>query len=304
LDDPEAFSQATGAIWPANEAPFLFERIRIPAAGIASLFGLTMVTFVSADWVEKRLDSPDFLIIDPRSVIRYMSAHAKNSVSLPAVKVFTSNGLRPVEELARWIGAAGLDDTKTPVLYDNSDGRNAALLAWLLLYLGRTDVHIMETFWEKWLADGREAFYRPVQPASRTFTPRVRSDFRVSLAEVQNSIGRKLVDFRSRDEFTGKLDTDDKPGHIPGAVNLAWQELNGPNQEILAPREKLLSLFADCGISADDQVVAYCRTGMRAALGFLALAQLGIPVSLYDGSYAEWARNGMPVEHSEVPAQT
>lgn len=263
-----------------------------------------MITFVSADWLQQRLDDPKFLVIDPRSVIRYMSGHAKNSVSLPAAKVFTSNGLRPAEELARWIGAGGLDDTKTPVLYDNFDGQNAAMLAWLLLYLGRTDIHIMEMFWEKWIADGREAFYRPVEPTARTFTPRIRNDFRVSLAEVQNSSNRKLVDFRSRDEFTGKLDTENKPGHIPGAVNLVWRELNGPNQQVLAPREKLLSLFSDCGISSTDHVIAYCRSGIRASLGFLALAQLGIPASLYDGSYAEWARNGLPVEHSELPAHT
>ena len=259
---------------------------------------------VSAEWLQQRLDNPDFLVIDPRSVIRYMSGHAKNAVSLPAAKVFTSNGLRPVEELARWIGAAGLDDKKTPILYDNFDGQNAALLAWLLLYLGRTDIHIMETFWEKWIAEGREAFYRPVPQTSRTFTPRIRKEIRVSLAEVQKSTNRKLIDFRSRDEFTGKLDTENKPGHIPSAVNLVWRELNGPNHQIPAPRQKLLSLFANCGISSTDQVVAYCRSGVRASLGFLALEQLGIPVSLYDGSYAEWARNGLPVEHSELPAQT
>jgi thiosulfate/3-mercaptopyruvate sulfurtransferase len=263
-----------------------------------------MITFVSADWLQQRLDDPDFLVIDPRSVIRYMSGHAKNAINLPAAKASTSNGLRPVEELVRWIGAAGLDGTKTPILYDNTDGRNAAMLAWLLLYLGRTDVHILETFWEKWIADGCEAFYRPVPPTARTFTPRIQNDFRVSLAEVQKSANRKLIDFRSHDEFTGKLDTENKPGHIPGAVNLVWQELNGPNQQFFAPREKLLSLFAGCGISSADQVVAYCRSGIRASLGFLALTQLGIPVSLYDGSYAEWARNGLPVEHSELPAQT
>ncbi len=262
-----------------------------------------MVTFVSADWAQQRLDAADFLIIDPRSVIRYTSGHAKNAVNLPTSKASTANGLRPIEELARWIGAVGLDDSKTPVLYDNTDGRNAAMLAWLLLYLGRTDVHIMETFWEKWVAGGREVFYRPVSPTARIFAPRVRPDLRVSLAEVQKPAGRKLIDFRSRDEFTGKLDTENKPGHIPGAVNLVWQDLNGPSQQFLAPREKLLSLFTVCGISATDQVVAYCRSGVRASLGFLALAQLGIPVSLYDGSYAEWARNGLPVEHSEMPAQ-
>jgi hypothetical protein len=33
---------------------------------------------------------------------------------------------------------------------------------------------------------------------------------------------------------------------------------------------------------------------MRAALGYLALQQAGYEVRLYDRSYAEWARSGLP----------
>jgi 3-mercaptopyruvate sulfurtransferase SseA len=42
--------------------------------------------------------------------------------------------------------------------------------------------------------------------------------------------------------------------------------------------------------------VAYCRIGPRAALGYLALSQLGIGVRLYDGSFAQWSRTALPVE--------
>jgi thiosulfate/3-mercaptopyruvate sulfurtransferase len=259
-----------------------------------------MFTFVSADWVQERLDSPEILLLDPRSALRYMAGHPKNAISLPAAKATGANGLRPVEELAQWIGAAGLDDRRVPVLYDGADGRNAAMLAWILLYLGRTDVHLMDVFWEKWAAEKREAFYRPVAPVARQFTPRVRPELRATLEDVRVAASGKFVDFRSADEFTGKLDTEGKPGHIPGAVNLVWQELSGADHRVLAPREKLQALFAARGIGPGDRVVAYCRSGLRASLGFLALAQLGVPVALYDGSYAEWARSGLPVESSEI----
>ena len=260
-----------------------------------------MVKFVSADWVAERLESPEFLVIDPRSPVRYMAGHPKNTVNLPIAKASGPDGLRSDDELARWIGAAGLDDARTPVLFDNSDGRSAAMLAWILLYLGRTDVHLMEVFWEKWVADGRDVFYRPVAPLARKFTARARHELRATLRDLRVPAGRKFVDFRSADEFTGKLDTEDKPGHIPGAVNVVWQKLNGADQRILAPDANLESLFATQGIGAGVPVVAYCRSGLRASLGFLALAQLGVPVALYDGSYAEWVRNGLPVENFETP---
>jgi thiosulfate/3-mercaptopyruvate sulfurtransferase len=264
-----------------------------------------MLTFVSANWVEERLDSAEFLIADPRSAIRYMSGHAKNGVNLPVAKARDAQGriLRP-EDLARWIGTAGLNDRRAPVLYDNMDGRNAALLAWILMYLGRRDVHLMETSWEKWVADGREVFYRPVKASPANFTVRVRPELRRTISQVQENVAGKtkeqLIDFRSGDEFSGAVDHDNRPGHIPGALNLVWQELAGTNGDLLAPPERLEELTAAAGVNSGRSVVAYCRTGLRAALGFVALARLGREVALYDGSYAEWAQSGSVVESAEA----
>jgi thiosulfate/3-mercaptopyruvate sulfurtransferase len=263
-----------------------------------------MLTFVSAEWVEQHLDSPDIIVLDPRSVLRYMSGHPKNAINVPVAKTRDANArIGSPDDLARWLGAAGVDRRRTPVIYDNSDGRNAALLAWMLMYLGRDNVHLMNVFWEKWVADGREVFYKPVKAAPQTFTAHVRPNLRRTVAQVQNDVRKgtapRLIDFRSRDEFTGKVDHDNCPGHIPGAVNVVWQDLAGSDGQILAPPERVEQLLAAQGIGARDQAVAYCRTGLRAALGFLALARSGRDVALYDGSYAEWAQCGLPVERDE-----
>lgn len=263
-----------------------------------------MLTFVSNDWVAERLDSPGIQILDPRSVLRYTAGHLKNAINVPVAKARNANNhIGSPDDLARWLGAAGVDDRRTPVVYDNADGRNAALLAWMLAYLGRDDVHVMTTFLEKWIDDGREIFYRPIKAAPQTFTARVRPGLRRTLAQVQQDIqshtAPKLIDFRSRDEFTGKVDHDNRPGHIPGAVNIVWEDLAGANGDILASQNRIEQLLAAQGIAGQDHVVAYCRLGPRAALGFLALAKLGRNVSLYDGSYAEWAQSGSPVETEE-----
>ena len=257
---------------------------------------MNLFRIVSADWVEKHLDSRDFLMLDPRSAVRYMAGHPKNAVNLSVAKLRDAQGnLLSNEELAGRIGKAGLDEKRTPVIYDNADGRNAAFLAWILMYLGRNDVHVMESFWEQWVADGREALYRPVQPEPRGFVANPRAELRTSLREMQNAAGAKRIDLRGADEFSGKSDLDERPGHIPGAVNLPCQVL-GAAGRLLKPNEQLEKLFLSHGISANDHAIAYCRTGVRAALGFLALTQLGFNASLYDGSYAEWARSGLPVE--------
>ena len=50
------------------------------------------------------------------------------------------------------------------------------------------------------------------------------------------------------------------------------------------------------GIKRSDEVITYCRTGPRAAVGYLALQELGYDVRLFDGSYAQWSAGKLPVE--------
>ena len=42
-----------------------------------------MATFVSADWVEEHINRPGYLIIDPRSAMRYLMGHLRGAVSVP-----------------------------------------------------------------------------------------------------------------------------------------------------------------------------------------------------------------------------
>lgn len=256
---------------------------------------MSIFRLVSSEWVAERLESPEFLVMDPRSAMRYMSGHPKNAVSFSVAKQRDAQGLLvSAEELARRLGQAGLDASRAPVIYDNADGRNAALLAWILAYLGRTDVYVMETFWEQWVKDGREVFYKPVQATAREFKANVRPELRATIADVQKN-SAKLVDLRTADEFSGKAEIDARPGRIPGAVNLSCDKI-GAHGKIFSSAERLEEMFAERGVTRGTNVIAYCRTGVRAALGFLALTQMGYNVALYDGSYAEWSGKGLPVE--------
>ena len=256
---------------------------------------MSIFRLVSSEWVAARLESPEFLVMDPRSAMRYMSGHPKNAVHFSVAKQRDAQGLLvSADELARRLGQAGLDASRAPVIYDNADGRNAALLAWMLGYLGRTDVYVMETFWEQWVKDGREVFYKPVQATAREFTAKVRPELRATTSDVQKNAA-KLVDLRTADEFTGKAEIDERPGRIPGAVNLSCDQI-GASGKILSSPERLEEMFAERGVTRGTNAIAYCRTGVRAALGFLALTQMGYNVALYDGSYAEWSGKGLPVE--------
>ena len=128
------------------------------------------------------------------------------------------------------------------------DGQNGAMLAWLLEYFGRADVHLLNIFYERWAAEGHEVFYKPVPPVPKAFTAQVNARIRVTLDDLRHESDLKLIDFRSREEYTGEQDRDGKPGHIPGAVNIVWRDLNGPQQEVLASHETIQQLVGAAGI--------------------------------------------------------
>ena len=231
--------------------------------------------------------------------MKYLQGHLKQAVNLPLFRAFDATGtLLPLEALADYLGAAGLDEKITPVLYDSPDGQNAAMLAWILQYLGRTNFHLLIIFFEQWKAQGYEVFYKSVPATAKTFTPRVNPAIRATLDDVRANHAAKLIDFRSQDEYTGTQDLDGKPGHIPQAVNIVWRDVVDAPHVLLAANEKIEQLVTAAGINRTDQIIAYCHTGPRAAVGYLALRQCGYQVRLYDGSYAEWVRSGLPVESS------
>ncbi|HLW71455.1 MAG TPA: rhodanese-like domain-containing protein [Candidatus Binataceae bacterium] len=257
-----------------------------------------MAKLEKAEWVAGQIGRAGVTVIDPRRPMKYLAGHLPEAINLPVYKAFGADGgLLAPEALTEFIGGAGLGDAATPVLYDSPEGQNAAMLAWILEYLGRTDVHIMENLYEGWKAAGREVRYRPVVGAPTRFSARLNPAIRVTAEEATAASGMKFVDFRSREEFSGvRVIGEDTPGHIPGAVNLIWRDLANPPELILKPRGEIEELIARAGVMSSDRIVAYCRSGPRAALGYLALRAAGYDVRLFDGSWAKWTSMGFSVE--------
>ena len=256
-----------------------------------------MATFVSADWVEEHIGQPGYLVIDPRSAMRYLMGHLRGAVSVPLKKLQDPQGrLLPPDGLAAVFSAAGLSDGVVPVLYDGSDGRNAAMHSWILEYLGRHDIHIMDLLYDQWKEQGREVLYRPVAAQASAFTATVNAAIRANVEDAASPGAAKLLDTRSIEEFRGEVEIDQRPGHIPGAIHLAWSELTAKDGRLIINADELHESLSSVGISQDDDIIAYCRSGLRAAVPYMALKHAGYNVRLYDGSYAEWMMSGNPVE--------
>jgi thiosulfate/3-mercaptopyruvate sulfurtransferase len=118
------------------------------------------------------------------------------------------------------------------------------------------------------------------------------ADFVKSVSSRPN---HRLVDARAAAFFDGTRPTFEKSGHIPGAVNIPFNEILDDSQAF--DKERVAELFRKAGIGKDDTVVAYCHIGLQATAVIFGARVLGHPVLLYDGAFEDWANNNRgPVE--------
>ena len=108
-----------------------------------------------------------------------------------------------------------------------------------------------------------------------------------------------LLDVRSAGEYSGADTSEGLPrsGHIPGGVNLPWEEtfvgegtaLDGTPSK-LKSKAALRALLASAGVRDGRQLVVYCTVGLRASHVYFVARYLGLPARIYDGSMNEWSR--------------
>jgi thiosulfate/3-mercaptopyruvate sulfurtransferase len=196
--------------------------------------------------------------------------------------------------------AAGVSNDRPEVVYDDWEGRAAARAWWLLRFHGHRDVRVLDGGWPAWVRGGGEVETGHVSPAPGTFSADPGQLPVIDSADVLAFAARHtLVDARAPERYRGEVEPiDPVAGHIPGAVNVPTGRNLREDGTFLGPDE-LRSLYGEVLRAADDDVAAYCGSGVTAAHDVLALAVAGIDAALYPGSWSEWVADpSRPVETS------
>lgn len=277
-------------------------------SGIAVLFVLIFLTgtvqaapvMVDTQWVSTNMGGPKIVLIDMAAdETQYDRFHLPGAIYLPYYAIVKGRKKDRVTlpladvEMRQVLGKFGLSSSQHFVIYDDMGGLNAARLFWQLEGIGHNKVSVMSGGLVKWILEGRKVVNRPVRLKPTTYGPGGSGRKNLaSMEDVDGAInnGVTLIDTRSDEEYIGDLKKR-KGGHVPGAKWWEWsRSIDIARGFIHRPNNKLQSELASIGAGEKTKpVIAYCRSGHRAAQTYLTLRSLGYEdVKLYAHSMKEY----------------
>ena len=267
---------------------------------------------VSTDWAEGNLDTPGVVFVEvDEDTSAYDTGHIAGAVRLdwktdlqdPIKRDFVD-----AQQFSKLLSERGIANEDTVILYGGNNNWFAAYAYWYFKVYGHDNVKLLDGGRKKWELDGRPLSTEQVHRPATSYTARAADhSIRAFRDEVIAAIGTKnLVDVRSPDEFSGKIlapahlpqEQSQRPGHIPGAINVPWSKAANEDGTFKSDRE-LATLYAAAGLDGTRETIAYCRIGERSSHTWFVLQELlGHPnVKNYDGSWTEYGSLvGAPIE--------
>lgn len=190
------------------------------------------------------------------------------------------------ESARRW----GIDDGDLVAVYDDAGGTSAARAWWLLRWSGVAQVRIVDGGLHAWSEIGGILEDGEVQVAPGTITLTTGGMPTTDADGAADFPGHGvLIDARSTERYAGDVEPlDSRAGHIPGAVSAPTTQNIGEDLMFRSAPE-LQERFERIGVDSGRDVVVYCGSGVTAAHEIAALATIGVPATLYPGSWSQWS---------------
>lgn len=265
-------------------------------------------TLVDPATLALHLDDPRWVVIDARHDLlqpswgetEYREEHIPGARFLHLDRDLSAprtgrNGRHPLptpSAAAATFGAAGIDESRQVVVYDQNQGAFAARCWWMLRWLGHDAVAVLDGGWDRWMREQR--------PISNAIRPAVPTTFRIRAAQpvagaddvlANVARGARLVlDARSPERFRGETEPfDPVAGRVPGAANRPVARNLAKNGTFKPADELRAELAGLLGSRDAGEVIHMCGSGVTACHNMLAMEIAGLPAgTLYAGSWSEW----------------
>jgi thiosulfate/3-mercaptopyruvate sulfurtransferase len=267
-------------------------------------FGTDVV--VSPQWLFTHQTDPSVTIVDCRFSLaepsfgrgQYDAGHIPGAYYLDlnddlSSPVTVHGGRHPLPdpvELAQKLTKMGVTAQSSVIAYDDSRFAYAARVWWLLRWLGHKRVAVLNGGLAAYQRAGYPLTQEIPTPRTGNFIPQVQAPQVVNKTTVdacKQLPTVALVDSREPARYRGEQEPiDPVAGHIPGAVNLPWQQVTDERGYLRSPTDLQAHWQA---IADTPEIIVYCGSGVTACVNLLALTAAGITHGkLYAGSWSDW----------------
>ena len=267
----------------------------------------TRVAMIEAQTLAERLHNSEenLVLIQVTSEEAYVNAHIAGAILvLPGELV---SGVPPAvgrlpekSALDALFSRIGYQREHHYVLLDDEGGGWAGRFAWTLDVIGHDGWTYLNGGLHAWHAAGLPLAQGHEAPPTPT-TVEVTIDT-APIAEIPDVLAciddadAVVWDARSAQEYAGTKQASQRVGHIPGAVNLDWLDVQDRNNafRVIADLDEVL---AAKGISDKTNIITHCQSHHRSALTYMLGRLAGLNIRGYHGSWSEWGnREDTPIE--------
>ncbi len=254
---------------------------------------------IGKEFSSLKKSNKNLIVIDARKAADYAKMHIIKSVNIPYADLYkdglAEGSIKDPAALAAYFGKKGISNTSAIVIYDDGSNKYNSRVYWVLKYMGAENVQLLHKNMNQWKM-ARIPLTKAVVPAKKAvFTPKVNKAMSAEMSAVKTSstnVNTILVDTRDAVEYDGSFKGSE--GHISGAINIPFKEVLNANGSFKTKAE-LEDLVSKHGLSADKEIILYCKTRVRASVAYFALKNiLEHPnVKVYDGAYNEWVSSAI-----------
>lgn len=270
---------------------------------------------VSATWLFENIENPNLIILDA-------SPRENKSNLFPEFTNIQINGARkfdmenvfldkenPVPNMIPNEGIfenecrkLGINNNSLIVVYDNLGVYTSPRVWWMFKAMGHSQIAVLDGGLSAWKNENLPT--EPIQENKTlpgNFKAKYQSDLVIDAAALMENIESKnfqVIDARSEERFSGMIPEPREnmsSGHIPNSINLPFETVLEKGK--MKSKKELTKIFTNLNIK-NQSLVFTCGSGITASIILLASELIAENKNiLYDGSWAEWGKEGkFPVE--------